>query len=339
MFAIGRKKQIFFLALCCLALRLSAAATLAGEAAAPAGTTAEAPRQDSLPEEDPEEIYVENEWNFVDGSMDISGGIPAQAEGRLGQIMETGVLRVATEPYYPPQEFIDPSKTGQDRYVGADMELARLIAQKMGVELQIMEMSFPKVLEAAREGTCDLAISGLAFTPGRASVMEFSKGYYFPEAGSVTGLLIRAADRDLLKDTEALSDKNLIAQSGSVQEALLAENVLRYSQFRRVESVQEVYRAVQDGTADAGAADTEAARMYMENNPDCGLVLMDGVRYRLDEHYQGDRIAALKGELQLMYFVNGVIDEVTDSGIYDGWFREYSEYARRLDMLTDDEDP
>ena len=48
MFAIGRKKQIFFLALCCLALRLSAAATLAGEAAAPAGTTAEAPRQEYL---------------------------------------------------------------------------------------------------------------------------------------------------------------------------------------------------------------------------------------------------------------------------------------------------
>ena len=54
-----------------------------------------------------ESPYVENDWNFVDGSLDISGGIPEDAEGALARIREAGVLRVATEPYFPPQEFID----------------------------------------------------------------------------------------------------------------------------------------------------------------------------------------------------------------------------------------
>ncbi|MBR2765517.1 MAG: amino acid ABC transporter substrate-binding protein [Blautia sp.] len=333
MFAIKRKKHLYYLMLCCLALPLTAANSSAAETAndPPSAET----QENGLPADETEEIYVENEWSYVDDSMDTSGGIPPQAEGRLGRIMETGVLRVATEPYFPPQEFIDPAREGQDRYVGADMELARLIAQRMGVELQIMEMSFNKVLEAAREGTCDLAISALAYTPGRAAVMEFSKGYYFPREGSVTGLLIREEDKDLLTDTQALADKNLIAQSGSIQEALLADNVLRYSQFRRVESMQQVYSAVEDGTADAGAADMEAARMYIENNPDCGLILMDGVHYSLEEQYQGDRVAAAKGELQLIYFVNGVIDEVTDSGIYDGWYEEYSHLVGTLETDPD----
>ena len=84
--------------------------------------------------ESADQIYIENEWNYVDGSMDISHGIPDNATGVLDRIRRKGVLRVATEPYYPPQEFIDPDLEGQDAYVGADMKLARLIAERMGVE-------------------------------------------------------------------------------------------------------------------------------------------------------------------------------------------------------------
>ena len=84
-----------------------------------------------------ETVYNVNEWNYVDSSMDVSGGIPEDASGVLARIRERGVLRVATEPYYPPQEFIDPGFDGQDKYRGADMELARLIAERMGVELHI----------------------------------------------------------------------------------------------------------------------------------------------------------------------------------------------------------
>ena len=73
--------------------------------------------------------YVENEWNYVDGSMDISGGIPETANGVLARIRERGVLRVSTELYYAPQEFIDPDQEGQDSYTGADMELARAIKE------------------------------------------------------------------------------------------------------------------------------------------------------------------------------------------------------------------
>ena len=116
-----------------------------------------------------EMYYVENEWNYVDGSMDAKHGIPENATGVLERIRRKGVLRVATEPYYAPQEFIDPDLLGQNRFIGADMELARLIAKRMGVELQIVPMEFTQVLPALTDNQVDLTISTISFTSGRAS--------------------------------------------------------------------------------------------------------------------------------------------------------------------------
>ena len=315
----------------------SAAGQDAAENQPSAGITApdeEAAADGSLRSTDaPGEIlYTENEWNYVEGSMDISHEIPETATGRLYKIREAGKLTVATEPYFAPQEFIDPSLSGQAQYVGADMELAKLIAEKMGVELEIVPLDFTEVLNATADGEYDLAISGLAYTPGRASVLTLSKGYHYTEENASTGLMIRKEYRHILVTTEDLADRNIAAQIGSLQELLLAENVPHYHQFRRYASMQEIYTALEDGTIDAAAVDLETARLYIENNPSCGLYLTDSIRFSLDEQFQGDRIAAPKGELQLMYFVNGVIDEITKSGQYEKWFDEYTEYADKLGL-------
>ena len=67
------------------------------------------------------------------------------------------------------------------------MQLAQLIADRMGVTLEIIPMDFTDVLPAVADGTCDLAISALSYTPARASQYGLSKGYYFSDddAGNV----------------------------------------------------------------------------------------------------------------------------------------------------------
>lgn len=276
--------------------------------------------------------YVENQWNYVDGSLDVSKGIPEDAEGALFRIREAGVLTVATEPYYPPQEFIDPDFSGQEMYQGADMELARTIAQKMGVKLEIVPMDFTEVLNAVRDGKCDLAISGLSFTPSRAAMVEMSKGYNYAEDASGSGLLIRAADAEIIRSVEDLDGRDIVAQSGSLQETQLAENVYHYREFRRLSSVPEIYEALESGDADAAMVDMESTQVYIDNNPDCGLMLVPGVRFQLEEQFDGDRVAGKKGELQLMYFVNGVIDELLETGQYRAWYEAYGQRAAELGL-------
>ena len=270
--------------------------------------------------------YVRDEWNYVEDSMDVSGGIPEDATGRLGRIRALGRLTVATEPYFPPQEFIDESRTGQERYVGADMELARLIAERMGVELQIVPLEFTDVLTGVADGKYDLAISALSFTSGRAAVMEMSKGYYFTSEQASSGLVIREADAEKIRSVEDLSARDIVAQSGSLQESMAVENIPFYRKFRRLPAVNDVFATVMADKADAGILDVENARTYINNHPGCGLMIVPDVYFDLQPQFEGDRVAAPKGELELICFVNGVIDEVVASGQYERWFDEYARY-------------
>ena len=68
-------------------------------------------------------------------SFTACGG--GKESNRLEEIKERGYLTICTEPYFAPYEFIDPSKSGDEQYVGMDIEIAKYIADKIGVDLQI----------------------------------------------------------------------------------------------------------------------------------------------------------------------------------------------------------
>ena len=279
-----------------------------------------------------EQVFVENEWNYVDGSMDVSNGIPETANGVLARIRETGVLRVGTEPYFAPQEFIDPDREGLAMYAGADMELAKLIAERMGVSLEIIPLDFTEVFRAVNSDECDLVISALSFTPARAITNEMSKGYFFSETPANITMVVREEDAETILTAADLKDRVLVAQRGSLQEAVTVEQILDYQEFRRVALTQEVYEAVRSGNADAGVVDMENAEIYIRNNPGCGLVMVEGIRFTLEDQFAGDRVAAKKGETELLYFVNGVIDEVLEKGLYNEWYKEAQKRAEELDL-------
>jgi hypothetical protein len=50
------------------------------------------------------------------------------------------------------------------------------------------------------------------------------------------------------------------------------------------------------------------------------------------KEYEGDRIAGKKGELQLMYFVNGVIDEMSEKDLYHQWLEAAQARMDELEM-------
>lgn len=61
-------------------------------------------------------------------------------------------------------------------------------------------------------------------------------------------------------------------------------------------------------------------------------MLVPVVVFAQEAQYDGDRIAARKGETELIAFVNGVIGEVTDSGEYENWFDQYAVLAKDLGL-------
>lgn len=259
-----------------------------------------------------------------------SGSSAAETSGtgtsRLDDILERGYIEVATEPYFAPQEFIDSSKEGDDRYVGCDIELAKYIAEKLGVELRIVPLEFTAVLSSVTEGKYDLAISALAYTPERAEAMNLSDGYHFDEDDY--GLLVREEDIDKYPDPESLADAVVVAQSGSLQENLVNDQIPKYKEFKRVSATTDGFLMVQENKADAAATEIATAELYAAANP--GLAIANNFRFEIDKSTSGTRIGIPKGEDELTAKINEIIAEVLDAGLYEKWYDEYSEYAASL---------
>lgn len=122
-------------------------------------------------------------------SGDNSADAPAASESRLDKVLAAGKITNVCEPYFAPYEFIDNTKSGQEQFRGADMELARYIAKELGVELEIVPLEWSAVLTGVGAGKYDMAVAGMAYTPERAETMAMSKVY---KPGGDQGLLVPA---------------------------------------------------------------------------------------------------------------------------------------------------
>lgn len=251
-----------------------------------------------------------------------------ETEDRLEKIKEKGVLEVCTEPYFAPYEFIDPSKSGDDKYVGMDIEIAKYIADKIGVELKIVPLEFTAVQAGIADGKYDMALSAMAYSPSRAEAMNLSNVYMPSETGY--GFLVRAADKDKYTSIESLKDAVVITQSGSVQEGLFNSDITEKGckEFKRVSSMTDGYLAVKENKADVCIVAIDSADIYADAN---GGLATTSFRFTVDPNMNGT-VAALpkNGTDSLMEIVNQCIKELTDNGQIQKWNDQYTTYAKQL---------
>ena len=254
------------------------------------------------------------------------GGSSKAKDDLLAEIKAQGYIELCTEPYFAPYEFVDPSKTGDDQYVGVDIEIAKYIAEKIGVELRIVPLDFTAVLAGIADGKYDIAISAIAYSPSRAEAMRLSN-VYKPNSGGY-GFLTRTEDVDKYSSVEDLKDAVVITQSGSVQESLYNQNVKACKEFKLVANMTDGYLAVAEGKADVCICSTESAQLYAEANG--GLAIPD-FRFEVDPNMNGTVVAMpLKDSDSLLEVVNEAIAELNAQGKIDQWNEEYTAYAAQL---------
>lgn len=82
-------------------------------------------------------------------------------------------LVVATNAEFAPFEY----KEG-DKFYGIDMEIAKLLADKLSKELVIVDMAFDAVLLSVQQQKADIGMAGLTVTEERAKQVDFSDPYY-----------------------------------------------------------------------------------------------------------------------------------------------------------------
>ena len=242
----------------------------------------------------------------------ISVAGAAFAQTKLESILDSGTLTIATSPDFAPLEFIDPNKTGQDSYVGIDMEVARYIAAKLGVELVIEAMDFSAVLGAVTTGKVDLGISGFAYTPERAEVVILSDYYNYEPDDLQQGIMVRVEDLDKYLTAEDFAGKKVAVQNASLQYNLLTEYTKAVPEL--VTNLQDGVMMLISGKVDALAMAKDTGDSFAANYPDITMS-----QFYYDYSDEGNVLAIPMGEDDLAAAVNEILAEINELGLCTQW--------------------
>lgn len=228
--------------------------------------------------------------------------------------VEPGKLILATNCQFPPYEMVADGEGVYQGYEGIDIELAVLIAEKLGLELQIDDMDFDSSLLAVQEGRSDILLAGLSYSEERDEVMDFTTKY----ATGVQVVIVKDGS-DVTMDN--LGDGKLIGtQRGTTgyQYASAApedggfgeENVLAY------DNGATAVQALLNGQVDAVIIDQAPAEEFVAANEGLSILPTAWV----EEDYC---IAVDQGNTALLNAVQSILDELQADGTVDAIIAKY----------------
>ena len=235
------------------------------------------------------------------------------------------VLKVAISPDFAPMEFVDTSKTGQDSYVGFDISLAKFIAEELGMELELMPMSFDACQVAVQTGSVDMSISGFSWTEERAKNYNLSDYYYAGDNETEQAIIVLKEYADQYDSVEAFSGKTVAAQNASLQLDLCKSQLPADCNIVEVGDLTTAFLQLQNGDFDALAVAMGQAEVFQANNPD--TIEICGFQFEVEAAYEANVIMLQKGADELTAKVNEILAKAYAAGYYGEWYEEALELA------------
>ena len=245
----------------------------------------------------------------------------AEASTLLEQIKATGKLVVGTEAQYAPYEFKDLDAN----FVGCDMWLAQQIADSLGVELEIVDMSFAGIIPAVQSGQVDLGIAAFTNTPERAEEIDFSNLY----ETSAQLLIVKTGNADTYSTKEALAGQKVGAQKGTIQSQLI-QSALPDSELFELEKYPALALEVQNGNIAGLVVDQAVGESLVANSN--GELEVSNFEFSAEEASFGKSVVIAKGNEDLVAAVNEVVNKVTSDGSYQAAYDEAVALAATLGM-------
>ncbi|HAS74590.1 MAG TPA: amino acid ABC transporter [Clostridiales bacterium UBA8960] len=233
------------------------------------------------------------------------GTTAAVATDKLSQIKAKGVLVLGTSADYPPFEF-HLEVDGKDTIVGFDIDIAKKIAESIGVELEIIDMKFEGLLPALTAGKIDLIVSGMTPTDERKQSVDFSIVYY----DAMQTMLVSTENVGTLNTVEAFTGKKVGAQKASVQEAL-AKEIFIGSDVKAIDKIPNLIMELKTSKVDGLILAEPVAKQYASANADLSVNGLD-----LGSE-GGAAVAIQKDSGAFLDIINETIQGLLDSGEMD----------------------
>jgi len=201
----------------------------------------------------------------------VVGGLAQTAQAAeapvLDRIVKSGKLRVATSGNQPP--YNATNRSGE--LMGLEIDLARVLAGALGVEVEFVTKPFPELMATLESGEADVVMSGMSITPERNLKAIFVGPY------TLSGKSILTKSKTLAA-AEAAGEINraevkLVALENSTSQTFV-EALLADAQLTTTKDYDAAVQMVLDGTADAMVADMPACVLAVLRHPEHDLATL-----------------------------------------------------------------
>ena len=220
---------------------------------------------------------------------------------------EDNTFTIATNAEFAPWEMVGEG----GEYVGIDMDLARLIAEELGMELVIENVDFNSVVNMVVTGKADAAIAGLTITPEREEEVLFS----IPYATAVQSVIVREGYEEIAT-LDDLVGKIVGVQMSTTGDLFVSE--MEGVEVRQYSSGTNAAMDLAAGRVDAVMIDSAPAASIVSNIE--GLVILEGIE--MDE--ESYSIAFAKDNTELCEQVNAILEKLIEDGTVEELYLKYT---------------
>ena len=133
---------------------------------------------------------------------------------------EGGVLVFGTSADYPPFEFHILDENGQDKIVGIDVAVAQKVAEDMGCELKIVDISFENLLTNMGRGDVDFVMAAMELNEERPNAADYSDPYYQDQAPLI---VVKKGNEGNFTSLEDFAGKTVGAQTATTKADVVNE--------------------------------------------------------------------------------------------------------------------
>lgn len=218
------------------------------------------------------------------------------------------IMRIATEPAFPPFEF--QGKNGE--LAGFSIDLMKAIATAAHFQVEFQSLPFDGIIPALQAKTVDGAISSITITPERAKTLAFSRPYF--KAG--LAIAVRKDNRNIT-NFQSLQNHKIAVQIGTTG-AKKAETVTG-AEVRSFDSAPLALQELQNGNVDAVINDAPVT-LYAINTGNLQGIKV--IQQLLTEEFYGIATAKNSRDLPL---INQGLSTILENGkyqqIYQKWFK------------------
>lgn len=258
--------------------------------------------------------------------VSLSAGFTSLADDQtaLERVLEKGKLVVATDAAWPPFEYMEG-----ENVVGVDLDIAKDIADGLGVDLEIINVSFDSLSMYLENEEADLALAAITVTEDRADAMEFSEPYC-----ESSQYIVVKEDNDDVKSIDDLAGYTVGVHLGTTGDFLISDEVNMGVLAGSGASVQQ-YKDLTIAAMGLNAGDVQAVvcdKQLAENlcTVNDGLKCFEAVYADGSSTQEEYAVAAAKGETDLIAKVNEIIVPLKEDGTIDQYIVEESAKSSAL---------